>query len=389
MISEGIVLENGVIKSAQLKKTKDGISIVKLEEIPLEQFSQEKNSCLVSGISEVIRRDFFLKLTNRRELLKALPFQLEGILPFPVDETVVHPFFYSAKGGTDVVVLATTEISLKSHLENLGKIEPTQISCTPMALLRWAQFVFPDKKQLTLIDESYAIALDEGKLVFSQSFDEKSRVEALFKNKFPSFFAAHNSGDDLRKFATPIGLALEGLSSEGCHFQPLKPQKNLTRTFVAAALSIALFVGVAGSWKLHTEQQELQETVSSFVSTEGSLETQIGVWRSLLNEESKRFPLLPDVPPVKDVFAWIGAIDASIEVVQFHYSLVEYPKAGEKPDRYRVKVDVEFKAADPAAANSFRQALETAPTLIDPNQPVAWNTEKESYKISFILKNIF
>jgi hypothetical protein len=86
--------------------------------------------------------------------------------------------------------------------------------------------------------------------------------------------------------------------------------------------------------------------------------------------------------------AWLGAIQEPIEVVRFHYSLVQYPKAGEKIEPYDVKIELEFKAENPAAARRFREALELDPTLIDKKQQVTWTPQQDSYKISFGLRKV-
>jgi hypothetical protein len=408
----GLLLEGKSIKIAIISKVKNNLTLERLEEfedIPSELL-KEKNLHIVTALAaeDIVRREVALKLTRQNAVLKALPFQLESLLPFSLEETVVHPFFFPQKDKTDVVAFATTRLALKKHLTVLQEkgIEPDQISCIPIALGRWARVMFPAHLMISGIHDNIAFALEGEKIVFSQVLEDKGRLEAFLKNKYGQFFMVPTQGpslqnypyEKLRSFAIPIGLALDGLHKTPCQFgqkdfqssKETKKRRFLMLGSCIASLSLALAVGIAGSWMLHRKEKALHERIAvHFSAPELPLPEQLDGWQKKLVQDGQEFPLIPDVPSVRDVLAWLGNLhEPSVEIVQFHYGLVQYPKAGEKQQPYSVKVDVEFKAANPATAHRFQEALEKVPTLIDKKQKVAWTAQKESYKISFVLRKV-
>lgn len=408
----GISLEGKNIKIAIVSKVKNNLTLEKVEEfseLPPELL-QEKNLHIVTALApeDVIRREVTLKLTKQKALLKALPFQLESLLPFSMEETVVHPFFFPSKEKTDVIAFATTRLALKKHLTVLQEkgIEPDQISCIPIALARWARVMFPSQLLIGGIHQNTAIALEGEKVIFSQVLEDTGRLEAFLKNKFGHYFMFPTEGpslqdfpyEKLREFSIPIGLALDGMHQAPCQFRqkdfkaPKEIKKNrlIMLGSAAAALSLAFLVGAAGSWILHSKEKALQSRIAAHFSASNTpLEQQLDDWQKKLAQDGQGFPLLPDVPSVRDVLAWLGNLqEPSVEIVQFHYSLIQYPKAGEKQEPYGVKVDLEFKASNPATAHRFQEMLEKIPTLIDKKQKIAWTAQQDSYKISFALRKV-
>jgi type IV pilus assembly protein PilM len=135
------------------------------------------------------------------------------------------------------------------------------------------------------------------------------------------------------------------------------------------------------------KESSLKDRIAVHLTAKGSLEDQVMAWQKKLSQDGKEFPLLPDVPSARDVLAWIGTLQEPIEIVHFHYGLVQYPQAGEKIlTPYQVKIDLEFTAPNPAAAHRFQEALEKTPTLVDKKQKVAWTAQQDSYKLSFVLR---
>ncbi len=143
---------------------------------------------------------------------------------------------------------------------------------------------------------------------------------------------------------------------------------------------------IAGEWMVHRKETVLKKRIAAHFSGAGSLEEQLLAWQKKLYQDGQEFPLLPDVPTVRDVMAWLGTLQEPIEVVHFHYGLVQYPRAGDKTQPYQVKVELEFTAESPAVAHRFQEALEKAPTLVDKKQKVAWTSNQDSYKLSFVLR---
>lgn len=395
----GMIIEGDLAKIARFSKAKNRLVLEALEELPLVRFVQGKNIHTVTGLGaqEVIRRDLHLKLKGNRALMKALPFQLERLLPF---EGVVYPFFTPQKEGTDVVIFATDEKALQTHLD---RFDSSQVSCDARALYQWTRLMFPQEKFVAYIHQNTAIAYEGEKIVFAQGFEEKSRMETVFKNKFGHYFKIPEEGpdfqgfpyDQLKTFAIPIGLALEGVF-KGCQFrqgrftspQAVHRKRFLMRLSVGVALGLAATVGMLSGFTIQQRKKALLQKIESYHSASGTVEERVGSWQQTLLAQSKEFPLVPDVPPVKEILGWLGGIQEPIEIVQFHYSLVEYPKAGGKREPYGVRVDLEFKAETPQMAQRFREALECEPTFIDKKQKITWNAQQDSYKTSFELRKV-
>jgi hypothetical protein len=414
MRSLGIFREGKIVKIAIISKVKNHLTLERLEEFSeiSHELIKEKNLHIVSGLSseDIVRREVMLQLTRESALLKALPFQLESLLPFSLEETIVHPFFFPQKDKTEVVVFATTRLALKKHLASLLEkgIDPDQTSSVPIALARWTRLMFPAEFFCRWIHGNTALAIEGDKIVFSQTLEDTSRLEAYLKSKFSHFFSIPSDGpsfqgfpyEKLREFAIPLGLALDGLHKTPCQFRQdsfsstktVKKKRFFTLGSLAVPLGLTLLVGTSGGLMLHQKETALQERISvHFASKDLSLEQTLDQWQKKLTQDGQEFPLLSDIPSVRDVLAWLGTLQEPVELIQFHYALVQYPqasenKAGKKQLPYSGKVDLEFKAASPAIAHHFQEAVEKVPTLVDKKQKVEWNAQQESYKISFVLR---
>lgn len=396
----GISIQGDLVKVARFSKEKKYLTLEALEEVPLANFVQEKNVYYTSGLGsqEVIRRDLYLKLKGHAALKKALPFQLEGVVP--LENGVVYPFFTPRKEGTDVVIFAAEASALQSHLKHF---DPHRVSCDARALYQWARLLFPHEKFVTCLHKQTAIAYEEEKIVFAQSFEENHRIETVMKNKYGHYFKVPEEGPDfqgfsyqqLKEFALPIGLALEGVF-EGCQFrqglftssQLLQHRRLLKRLSMGIALGLAAVIGMLSGFTIQQKKRALLQKIETHHVGHGTIGERIESWQRELAVRSKEFPLIPDVPPVKDVLGWLGEIQEPIEIVQFDYNLIEYPKAGEKREPYSVKISLEFKAETPQVAQRFREALEHEPTFIDKKQKITWNAQQNYYKTSFELRKV-
>jgi hypothetical protein len=355
-----------------------------IEKLTSEEPLSEKNLYTVSGLTseQVVRREVSLKLKRKRDILKALTFQLDSLAPL----NLLYPQLHPTQEGTDVVVFATSQARVQEHLK---KVNTDQISCTPMALFRFLRFVFPNEPKLKWIYGNTAIALEGKKIVFAQHLDDVNRLKAFLDLKFQNYVEVPTSGpalcnipyETLLEFAIPIGLALDGQG--GCQFKP--KQRPLKAKMALFCLGLALLTGAIGFTLLHHQTHLLKQKVSAYFSCEDSLETALFLWKQKLDSESKEIPLLADVPSVSDTLSFLSAI-SSVEIVQFHYSLVKYPKAGEKRGPYAAKVELEFKANGPKEAEDLQAQLTKSPTLIDTKQKVIWTAHQNSYKMVFWLR---
>lgn len=113
------------------------------------------------------------------------------------------------------------------------------------------------------------------------------------------------------------------------------------------------------------------------------------------------FPLLPNVPRVSDVMAWLSTQNMpvgkknkgekpfaqSIQVESFNYTLVKRPEQNKKQEKYQVKVELEFTSPTPKLAREFHDALIKPNEFVDPKGEIKWNTSHGRYRTSFYLKD--
>jgi type IV pilus assembly protein PilM len=120
-----------------------------------------------------------------------------------------------------------------------------------------------------------------------------------------------------------------------------------------------------------------------------------------LQSTPQTFPLQPNVPLVSDVLAWIsshpnfinaqkdGTSDpaASMQIVNFSYSMVKRPEPAKKQEKYEVKVELEFSSPTPKTAREFHDALIAPNDMVDPKGEIKWNSNRDVYRTSFYLKD--
>lgn len=251
------------------------------------------------------------------------------------------------------------------------------------------------------------------------------------------------SAQDLQRHAIAIGLAIVGLNGwhtpinfrkkEFTYPHPWKRYKNHLMLYGALSLGLALILYLFGvSWTtyqenvLRTQYSELLTSMGKpytlfekefLVKTKNLPESQevdvkpvselsrdeIEARLNYLEKEIRSipdvFPLLPDVPRVSDVLAWLtshpnvkGVTDGEsegplINIESFSYSLAKRPDMKKKQDPYQVKIEVEFSTSIPKLAREFHDALIAPNDFIDPKSEIKWSSARDRYRTSFFLKN--
>lgn len=235
-------------------------------------FNETLNKCLVSTAlegKEVLIRSIEIKLKKEKDILAALPFQVEPILPFPLDECFIDKITSESKeDGTTLTLFAAKKNQIKNHLlswKNL-EIEPELISSEALALTHFSNHFIQDIKdyfilniketfvslslvknqkliasQTALIDpndsenektsnEIFRLFYALGKQIKGQEIDhliffgEEKISEDFLKNLLskikkstPLMIKDPNFNVDeitLKKFAIPIGLGLQTLPKQ-------------------------------------------------------------------------------------------------------------------------------------------------------------------------------
>ena len=171
-------------KTFVIERMEEGLSIP-------DEILSIKNLKIVTGLegASVLRRDLKLPLKTTRTVLQALPFQLEPLFPFSLDQSIVYPQMHPSEKETVVVAWGVTLEAAGAHLEkwkSLG-IEPDLVSSETLALARWARHYYPDEAELVVVHGNVGIAIDHDKVVCAMQSPDPARLKLFLKQKYPLF----------------------------------------------------------------------------------------------------------------------------------------------------------------------------------------------------------
>lgn len=410
----GVWIQDNLIKIAHITKKNKGITINSLKTLPNVSSIIEtlKNTPCISALDseKLVRKTLQVKLKKISSILKILPFQLEGLLPFPPENALVYPFFYFQEQGTKVIIFATTNFLLQQHIEEMRSkgIDPKQVSCTPCALANFAKWLFPEKTHLIFRYEKTAIVLEHEQISFAQTIEDPQKLDFFLDQKFDSYFKIswHQSisrekepSHQLYEYAIPIGLALENFKEKNCQFRqdyfahPTEKAQQIFFFFFCAVYYVLLLMttGLSGWYLLSIKENFLKTRLETYLPSkkEISLENQIVELEKKISANTDKIPLFPDIPSAGQVLAWLSNFKEDVRITHINYQLDTYPKINSKNQPYAAKLDLEFETKSSDIAAQFRNTLETSPSLIDKKQKILWtNPRPNYYTISFWLKKM-
>lgn len=258
----------------------------------------------------------------------------------------------------------------------------------------------------------------------------------------PSGFQA--PPEKLLTFAIPIGLALTGLpkaaeqinfrSGENAYPHPWRRVKQPVLFYLGSCLLLAVALFFCGNAYVAYKKDIVRE---QFVSLLAFMNKPYNIFESeyevkhpfhlpleegenapvdlldnadlmerleFLEGEIKNAPdmiaLLPNVPRVSDLLAWLathpaiskidektGKVVPLAQIDNLSYVMVSRPEEKKKGNRYQVKVEMEFTSPTPMMARELHDALIAPNDFVDPKMDVKWSTNRGKYKTSFYLKD--
>lgn len=403
----------------------------------LQPVLEGKSFDIITGLSssDILLRNLSLKLTAKREILSALPFQVEDLLPYPEDEVILLPtLFPSKEKGTDVFLLGTAKKTVKSHLETLSFVEldPDTVSCTPLALFRFARHYFPRSLDLCVHHlgeiESLFIIIKEGKLhsshtqnfgyqdlIKEDSHAELKRMVAYLQTKNPEietilltgapatlphleeFSLLDLENHSLKEYALPIGLALDAAAHDKQSGQfrqeqevsKTKIQKNrrLFTKYFATCLSCLLTILILGNAGLKRKERAILQTIEAPKGIR--LSEAVARMKKELSSQ-KNATLTPiTTPTVTTVLSWLSthpALSEKCTIKHLRYQLVKIPKLGSSIKSALGKVELEIETKNAKSARIFHEALLKDTEIIDQKQEIKWKLDHGIYRTSFYLK---
>lgn len=243
--------------------------------------------------------------------------------------------------------------------------------------------------------------------------------------------------DQKLNLALPIGAALSGLpaSTDKINFRqaeytypyPWKRLKNTLIIFSCLCLALGLAFYLFGAAYLTYREDQIKKSYLELLTTmnksyqdfekhysstknspslgidelnEADLNERVLALEKDLQSTPNAFPLLPNVPRVSDVLAWLSNQNMVVgknsteslplqplQIESFNYSLVKRPEKNKPQEKYQVKIEMEFTSPTPKQAREFHDALIEPNDFVDPKGEVKWNTSHGRYRTSFYLKD--
>lgn len=288
METVGLELGKNLFRIAHLTKRGSSIAISSLQEeanVKLLDLDLSKKR-IVTGLdpSDLLLKPLLIKLQRPRDLKKALPFQTQTLTSLPYEEALFIPrCVRKDQEGFHLLYFITLKEAVRAHLEKHApfSLDPDLVSATPLALARFAEFLFPSLSSFYLlhIEQDRVLCLNienhlptkvmtfdseenlqkgKGKNPLEMNDFFKQRIEHVFasfgaKEKLPllltgekelvpaseDFWASSFSStlshvlpipEKEGRFAIAIGLCLDALSPNPLSFrqQELTPKKHLS-----------------------------------------------------------------------------------------------------------------------------------------------------------------
>src|SRR4029079_18596883 len=80
--------------------------------------------------------------------------------------------------------------------------------------------------------------------------------------------------------------------------------------------------------------------------------------------------------------------DENFRIENVSYQMVKRPEKEKPNERYQVRIDLEFTAQTPDAAQKLRSFLTAPNQFVNPRAEFQWSAQKNSYRASFFLKDV-
>ena len=213
----------------------------------------------------------------------------------------------------------------------------------------------------------------------------------------------------IRKYAMPIGLALDAVSNDAYSLQfrqqefiPPQHIKTLYFQFIGFfLLCFAIILLMVFSFNHYMEEKKQQiedhfyqiQTLDHHLlkRDQPPLEKSISNWEYSVRKEAKEFPYFFNAPKVSEVLSWLTHLPSfntdEIEWKEFRYQLKQYPKIKSTKEPYVTWVEIEFFCSNPGTARMFHEDLLKDP-FIKSKGEMKWDILDENYyQASFYLNN--
>lgn len=428
-------------------KEKENVKLLYTKEQEEEIEFLAKTSLVVSHLKseDVLTRFVTLPITKKKDLLEALPFQIESKLPFSLDETLYDIANISYKEKESLSLIYATRQSVVENTLSLLKntsLEPEVLTSIPHALFHYYKefmehlseenviilYVCQVTKDINglLISHHELTAALSLKMTSSSIAEAAQMVLALLKQsssgnasfcvvgdayakKIEIALAEHLAlsiqpiDESTRERALSLGMAIAYLPNRTfpinfrqnnlLYRDPLKHvKKSLLSYIVSASICTTAIFCMTAAWKskevkhlsLATHQLGLNDSLEHL-----SLEEKIIYLEQTLDQQPTYFALTPNIPRVKETLLWLSSNKDffPLTLESFSYKVVKYPDSTNKKEKYKVRIDIEFTAQSARDARAFHEALLSPNIIVDSRSEVLWQLDRGTYKAAFFLKD--
>lgn len=293
------------------------------------------------------------------------------------------------------------------------------------------------------------IVVSEKKLLLTGSFASNKALlrslekELRWKVTLPTETVSWSS-EEIAAYAVPIGLASMASSSstapttdvrkaEFAYPHPWRRLKKPLSVYLFLCVVLTLFIHFNASLKKSQTKELIREKYRAILSLAdmpfeevennyrkrnflpllgesgqikidhlrvSEISARLSFLEKELAKEAETFRLMPNIPRVSDVFAWLashpavvevnpatGAVKPLLKLESFTYTIVKRPVKGRLKERYQAKIDLEISASTPSPARAFHDALIEPNEFVDSKAEIKWSSSRGKYRTSFYLKS--
>ena len=381
----------------------------------------------------------FYQASKRRELI---PFQMEPLLPFPIDQAELAHLALGPDLAVWVCAVQKKDLILIQEQSSQDALFPDAFVSPLFALMKAHQFFFSQEsdpilyaqkegdrlilalmdhqkiwgmRQVNLTGKTLDLALVEIEarktLIFlhapettkrlwigvkPQEIEEYDNFKGLKKEDQEAFalIGAKAFMDSASRYEGVISSMQIPLFSKispwikGC-------------TWASGALLFALILQTTShhlqenqnqrrmAQNIIQQAQKQQITLPSLVDfstiKDWSEETQ-----QFIQNKLSPYPLQADLPSPRDTLGWISDILTSVgdsHITSFEYKSESFPDSKHINARYRVKVELEIEVYDPSVAEAIQQGFLKSYDWIERPSALVWKAQKDRYQVSFYLRD--
>lgn len=164
------------------------------QDLLLETLTENNLVVTAADTQDVLIRPLELKLKKDKDIDATLAFQVEPILPYPVENAIIDKILFSKdKEGSKLTIFCIRKDHLSQHIDNYEKlkIKPEVISAAPQALVLFSNRFVSNKNEAPFfavhlgIEHSFAVLIDQQKLIAAQVIPSglNQLIETLVKEK--------------------------------------------------------------------------------------------------------------------------------------------------------------------------------------------------------------